>query len=368
MNNTQKFKSSSESGNAVVIVLVVLVVIAVGALAYLATQMNDGESQTQDPAAQMVAADQETAATDENAAPEQTAEATDAENQEAVQVPAPQEPVEVKPGNPTVAVVNGEEIKRMDVLNFIQTLPEQTRQRPIDQLFPQALEQVVNAKLVEEKAEAVNLDNNPEVQEQLEQAKRQIVSTVYLQQEVEKEVTEERLREGYNLYVENFPEIQEVKAKHILVDDEAKAQELIEQLNEGASFEELAQENSKDNTAEQGGDLGYFAQTDVVPEFADAAFALEPGSVTQEPVQTQFGYHVIKVEDKRQRPPAEFEQAKPFLETQIRAAVLNGILQGWREEADIKKFDINGEPIEESATAETAPAAETPAEENAAAE
>lgn len=346
----KSLENKSESGNAVIIVLVVAVIAAVGALAYIATQMD-----VDAPAA--VTAEQ-TASIDTPA----QAEPASAEG-DAVTAPAPQPQVAIKPGNPVVAKVNGEEIKRVDVLSYIQTLPEQTRQVPIGMLFPQALDQVISAKIVEEQAKEAKLDNDPQVKEQLEAAKKQIVSTVYLQQEIEKQITDERLQEGYKLYVENFPEVQEAKASHILVADEAKAKELIKQLNDGASFEELAKENSTDNTAEKGGDLGYFAQTDVVPEFGDAAFALSPGEITKEPIQSQFGYHIIKLAEKRQRPPAEFEEAKPFLEAQIRSAVLQGILNGWRKDSDVETFDINGDPIEPAAGEEApAEAEEAPAE------
>ncbi len=254
--------------------------------------------------------------------------------------------------------MNGEDVNRVEVFNFIQTLPEQARQIPIEQLFSQALDQVVNAKVVQEKAAQADLSNDPLYKERIEAAKKQIASTVFLQNAVEKEITEERLQQAYQLYVENFPAIEEIKARHILVDDEAKAKELIDQLNNGGSFEELAKANSKDGTAEAGGDLGYFAAKDVVPEFSEAAFTLEPGAYTKEPVKTQFGYHVIKLEEKRQRPPAEFEEAKSFLETQIRQAVLTGVVEGWREEAKIEKFDINGEAIEPAAGEEVTPAPE----------
>lgn len=357
---------SSESGNTIVIVLVALVVVAVGALAYLSGQMA-GEDIVEQPAAQTAAADAQTEpASGENA------------EQPAIQVPPEQPQIDIQPGNPVVAKVNGAEINRVEVFNFIQSLPEQSRQIPIDQLFSQALDQVVNTKIVQEKAAKADLSNDPLYKERLEAAKKQIASTVFLQNAVEKEVTEERLQQAYQLYVENFPEIEEVKARHILVEDEAKAKELIDQLNNGASFEELAKANSKDGTAENGGDLGYFAAKDVVPEFSEVAFAMEPGAYTKEPVKTQFGYHVIKMEEKRQRPPAEFEEAKSFLETQIRQAVLTGVVEGWRNEAQVEKFDINGNKIEpasgEEATpapeaapapapaAEEAPAAETPAE------
>ena len=161
----KSLENKSESGNAVIIVLVVAVIAAVGALAYIATQMD-----VDAPAA--VTAEQ-TASIDTPA----QAEPASAEG-DAVTAPAPQPQVAIKPGNPVVAKVNGEEIKRVDVLSYIQTLPEQTRQVPIGMLFPQALDQVISAKIVEEQAKEAKLDNDPQVKEQLEAAKKQIVSTV----------------------------------------------------------------------------------------------------------------------------------------------------------------------------------------------
>src|SRR5690606_2308373 len=111
----------------------------------------------------------------------------------------------------------------------------------------------------------VRMDNDEEVKERLAEAKKRIVQTVYVQKKVEEKITDERLQQAYNVYIENFPEVKEVKAAHILVEDKSKANELIKQLNEGADFAELAINNSKDTTASNGGDLGYFLETDVVP-------------------------------------------------------------------------------------------------------
>ncbi|MGB0720651.1 MAG: peptidylprolyl isomerase, partial [Bdellovibrionales bacterium] len=237
----------------------------------------------------------------------------------------------------------------------------QTRQLPVDQLFPLALEQVINANILADKTKGVKLDNDPAVKQQLEAAKEQIVRTVYLQKQVEKELTEDRLKQGYEAYVKAFPKVEETKAAHILVDDESLAKKLIKELDNGADFAELAKENSKDNTAANGGDLGYFAKNEVVPEFAEAAFELEPGTYGKKPVKSEFGYHVVKVEDRRMRQPADFEQAKPILEAQLRNAVLNEIVQGWRSKADIERYDINGDAIE-PASGEEAVAPETPEE------
>lgn len=329
MQNFTKFKTQygGQSGNAVVIVLVVLVVVAVGALAYLSGQMvGENKDDTGAPNTSQVAS-------------------TDTDGGSGSEV----EPINIEPGNPVVARVGDQEITRLDVFQYVQTLPEQTRQLPIDQLFPMALEQVVNARVISANTQGVNLDNDPQVQEQLEQAKQQIVRSVFIQKQVDAKITEERLQALYQQYSANFPEIEEVRASHILVDDKSLAEDLLTQLEQGADFAELAREHSKDATAESGGQLNFFTQQDVVPEFGQAAFSIEPGNISDAPVQSDFGYHIIKVEEKRMRPPAPFEQARPFLESQLRRAALDEVISEWREEADIERYDINGDPIEPAA-------------------
>ncbi len=315
--------TQKENGNAVVMVLVALVVVAVGALAYLSGQMAGEQNQT--PTENVASSAQASEGTD-------TAQVDD-------------QPLTIQPGDPVVAKVGDIEIKRQAVFEFLQTLPPESRQQPLEQLFPAALEQIINAKIVEDKVKDVKLDNDAEVKKLLSEAKSRIVQTVYVQNKVNEKVTDARVKEAYDAYIKNFPEVQEVKAAHILVDDEAKAKDLIKQLNDGADFAELAKENSKDSTAPNGGDLGYFLQDSVVPEFGKAAFSTEPGTYTKEPVKSQFGFHIIKVEDKRNRPPADLETARPFLETQLRQALLQEVISEWRNEYEIERFNINGEPL-----------------------
>ena len=318
--------NNSQSGNAAIIGLVALVVLAVAALAYTSGYLTGDEKKADNMVAAPDAASTETA--------------------NAVQAPAPQQEIDIEPGNPVVAKIGEDEITRMDIFNFIQTLPPQTRQLPMQQLFPMATAQVVNMRLVNEKSQKAKIDNDPLVKERLEAAKREIIPAVYLQRAVEKAIDEERLQSAYDTYTRNFPQTEEVKARHILVEDETKATDLIKQLSEGGSFEELAKEHSTDTTSENGGLLGYFVQAEVVPEFGSAAFTQEIGAVSEKPIKSQFGYHIIKVEEKRMRPPASFEQAKPFLQGQLRQIVTNEIVQKWRDEAGVVVFDINGNDIE----------------------
>lgn len=250
----------------------------------------------------------------------------------------------VNMGDPVVAKMGKDEIKRSEVLGFITGLPDQVKQMPLEQLFPMALDQVINNKLAGDKSASAKLDSDPEVKKLMEQAKSQIERNVYVERELGKMVTESDLKKAYDKAVEQMPK-EEIHARHILVKDEATAKDIIKQLDKGAKFEELAKQSTDGPTAANGGDLGFFTKQAMVPEFADAAFKLKPGTVSKEPVKTQFGWHVIKVEEKRPVTPPKFDDVKPQLDAQLRREKLGALFEKWQKEAGIKKFDINGEPI-----------------------
>ncbi len=322
-----KENQTQQSGNAVIIVLVALVVVAVGALAYLSGQMA-GEKK-------VGTASEQVAQSEPVSVPAQTAQETPA--------------LEVKPGNPVVAKVGGQDILRADVVSYMQNLPPQTRQLPLEQLFPLAQEQVINLSMLALKAKGAKLDSDPEVKRQLDLAKEEIVRNVYLQKTVESKVTDERVKEAYDAYVANFPDVQEAKAAHILVDDEAEAKAIIKSLKEGADFAALAAEKSKDQSSARGGDLGYFLQSDVVAAFGDAVFGAEPGTLIEKPVKTEFGYHVIKVEDKRKRQPVSLEIATPELKARLGQVAIGEIMNEWQKELSVERFDVNGNAVEPAA-------------------
>ena len=261
---------------------------------------------------------------------------------EAAAAPAP---AEIKAGNPIVANVEGKDILRSDVFTFIANLPEQTRQLPIQNLFPLALEQVVNNEIVTKKADGAKLEADEEVTKLMEQAKAQIVRSVYLDREIDKEITQKKLLKEYEALLDKLGDIEESKARHILVDSEDKAKEIIAKLDGGAKFDDVYKENVPEGQPNKGGELGWFAKTEMVPEFADAAFALKKGEYSKTPIKTQFGWHVVQIEDRRKRPEPEFEAVKPQLEAQMRQKVLGDMLTKWQKDSKIKKFDINGEPV-----------------------
>lgn len=249
--------------------------------------------------------------------------------------------------DPVVAKIGGDEIKRSEVFGLITTLPDQVKQMPLDQLFPLALDQVINNKIVGEKADKAKLDADPEVTKLTEQAKQQIIRNVYVEHALGKMITDADLKKAYDKAVADMPK-EEVHARHILVKDEATAKDIIKKLDGGAKFEELASQSTDGPTAKNGGDLGFFNKTQMVPEFADAAFKMKAGAYSKEPVKTQFGYHVIKVEEKRPITPPKFEDVKAQLDAQVRREKLGGLLESWQKDAKIQKFDINGAPLKDT--------------------
>jgi peptidyl-prolyl cis-trans isomerase C len=137
---------------------------------------------------------------------------------------------------------------------------------------------------------------------------------------------------------------EEVHARHILVGSEAEARDIIKQLDAGADFAELAKAKSTDPSAKtNGGDLGYFRRDAMVPEFAEAAFTIKPGTIDQEPVKTQFGWHVIKVEDRRQTVPP-FAEKEPELREQVAREIVTALVASARSGAKIERFNLDGTP------------------------
>ncbi len=330
----------------IIIGVVALLAIAGGAAVYLSGNMKkDNAIEASTPATS------ETAAAPSAGTSSGEPAATPAEEEEATAAAqASIDGVEVKPGNPIVAKVDGKEISRVDVFRYIKMMPAQVQQLPPQAVYPLALEQVVNTRIVQNKAEDAGLENDPEVQQQLDLAKQQIIRSVYVQRAVDKEISESDLKHKYDEAIGKTPDVEEVRAAHILVSDEAKAKEIIAKAQAGEDFAKLASENSADpGNKDKGGELGWFAKQDMVPEFSEAAFKLGKGEISKTPTKTQFGWHVIKVEDKRSRPKPTFEEVKPQLQVELRREKLEGMLDKWRKSADIQKFDVNGDAVKEQA-------------------
>lgn len=328
--------SQSKNNLPIIIGVVALLAVAGGVAFYFSNNMTKGEPGTQTASSGAQNTSGEAPATAEE------------EQQVAAEAKAGFDGVEVKPGNPVVAKVDGNDITRVDVFRYIKMMPESVRQLPPQAVYPLALEQVVNTRLVQNKAENAGLESDPEVQMQLSMAKQQIIRSVYVQRILDKAISEGDMKARYNDAIGKTPAVKEIKAAHILVPSEDKAKELITKLEAGEDFAKLAAENSGDpGNKDKGGELGWFAKTDMVPAFSDPVFSMSKGDISKTPIKTEFGYHVVKVEDMRDRPKPEFEQVKQQIRVELQREKLEKMLGEWRDVAKIEKYDINGDPMKE---------------------
>lgn len=359
--DTVRHADSQSGKTAILAILGVFIIAAVAALAVMSGKipgLSANADQAQQP--QQMASAQPAAAEQSQPAAE-AAQTQPASGEPAKEEPksadassggAPENQMSIRPGNPTVAKVGDTEIKRLDVLNILQQLPPNMRQAPIQQIYPMLLEQAINGKIIDEHAGKANLSDDAQVKEQVAMAQQQIIRNIFLQKESEKAVTEDKVKAAYDDFIKKQGDVEEVKARHILVDSEDKAKEVLSKLASGTKFEDLAKEYSSDGTKENGGDLGWFAKQEMVPAFADAAFALKPGEMSKAPVKTQFGWHIIKLEERRMREKPKFDDVKPFLEAQLRREALEKLVEGWRKDLKIEQFDINGDPVAPAAGTE----------------
>lgn len=230
-----------------------------------------------------------------------------------------------------VAEINGTKLTEAELELYTQQ--RQTR-RPGDPADKRAvLEEMINLELARQKGMEMGLDDNPEVALQIQQQRRAVLAAAAIQQHIrEQPISEEDLRK---IYDDNVSVDTEYKARHILVEEKETAEKLIDELEGGADFETLAKENSTGPSADSGGDLGWFSAKQMVEPFSNAVADMDKDSVSKEPVQTQFGWHVIKLEDKRESSPPDFEMLRPQIMSMVQNQRVQQYIQSLREDADI---------------------------------
>src|SRR5215472_7969053 len=251
----------------------------------------------------------------------------------------------VPPGNPVVARVDGTELRLSDVEAAQKNLPPQAQKLPLEKIYPVLLDRLVDGMLIIKAGRKEHLDQDPEVQDRLKHYEDRLIQEAYVNREVKQAETEDRLKARYETFLKEKPAREEVRARHILLPTEAEAKSVIAELDKGADFAALAKKYSKDPGAQSGGDLGYFGHDDMVKEFADAAFALSPGQYTKTPVKTEFGWHVIKVEDRRTGKPPSFEEAREQLSRDLAHEIIDAKLHDLRGAAKIEEFGLDGKPL-----------------------
>ena len=241
--------------------------------------------------------------------------------------------------NPVLAKVNGAEIRQSDV-----TLAE-------EELGPSLAQMafLIDMKIVAKAAEDKKIEDRPDFKARLAFTRNRLLMDNLLAVEGKAATTDEAMKKVYDEAAKQIEGEQEVHARHILVETEDEAKAIEAELKKGADFAELAKKKSKDPGAADGGDLGFFTKDQMVPEFSTVAFALEPGKIS-DPVKSQFGWHVIKVEEKRNRKAPDFDQVKAQIETYVTRKAQAEYVAKLRESAKVERVDqASNEPAKPEA-------------------
>jgi peptidyl-prolyl cis-trans isomerase C len=249
----------------------------------------------------------------------------------------------------TILKYNNEDIKYSEVLNTWKTLfPGGSAPdfKSFDENIRQnVLRGLVSEKLLYKEALKSGFDKNPEVKKRMEEMQKQIILQTYMESKAKEMVTDAELKKAYDEKVKNAGGIEEVNARHILVKTEEEAKKIAEEIRKGGDFEKIAREQSTDKgSGAQGGDLGWFTKDKMVPEFADAAFSLKKSEVSK-PVKSGFGWHIIRLEDRRTAKPSSFEDSKDELKGEVAEKAVDKYIGGLLKGANVKYYDESGKEL-----------------------
>ena len=260
----------------------------------------------------------------------------------------PEKQIEFKPKSHAndgivVAIIDGEKLKLSDLERVKNSIP-QLREMPIETVYNNLLEGYVNGRVILKAAEKSGIEKRPEVQKAIKEAREQILSKAYLADQLQARMTPEKAKAIYTEELKNYVPQDEIHARHILVATEKEAKDLIVKLKNGAKFEDLANKYSLDKNpeADNGGDLGYFRKDMMIPDFANAAFAIKVGKFSEKPIRTPFGWHVVKVEDKRKAAPPTIVEMQEFITAKFAEDTVPEILAEERAKMKVKVFDPIG--------------------------
>lgn len=234
-----------------------------------------------------------------------------------------------------LATVDGTEITLGHLIALLARLPEQYQEAPDEVLYDGMIEQLIDQTVLANRQSASPGEDPAVVRLTLENERRAELATLELGDMAEMPVDEAEARAAYDESFAAFEATPEYNASHILVESEEAATALRQQIDDGGDFAELAQSNSTDGSASAGGELGWFGLGRMVPEFEEAVASLQPGEVAG-PVQTQFGWHLIKLNDVRESAPPPFEQVRPQIEDEIRQEAVREQIAALRGEAQIE--------------------------------
>ena len=254
-------------------------------------------------------------------------------------------PIEGVP-DPIIGSVDGHLIYLSDLGEASKTLPENLRGLPFDTLYPVLLERMIDHEALVIMARRRGLEERKQVQHDIQLSTERILEGAYLGEVAAPLVTEQAIQARYNRQYANRPATDEVRARHILVTTEAEATKVLDDLKKGGDFATIARVVSKDPDASKGGDLGFFRREQVWPGFADLAFALQPGQIGPNPIKNEFGWHVVKVEERRLVAPPSFSDIHDQLRQELLAASVQQAIEKARAQLAVHRFNLDGSELE----------------------
>lgn len=242
----------------------------------------------------------------------------------------------------TVATVNGTAIKESTVDFMLANRPPFGPKGDDSALRKSIVENLVTTEILAQQAKKTGLEKSADVQAQLEMAKNSTLARAYVQDYVKKHpISDKDLKAEYEKMKAEFGD-KEYKVRHILVENKDEAVEIIAKIKKGGKFADIAKEKSKDGGSKgKGGDLGWISTRQVVKPFGDAVKGLKKGQITDVPVESQFGWHVIEVEDTRPSKPPAFDQVKDGLRQRLEQQEVQSLIEGLRTKADVKITDAD---------------------------
>ena len=230
-----------------------------------------------------------------------------------------------EPRQVTVATVDNHIITAQDVLNATNRLPEKIKEKPLSEIYPNIVNELINQHLIIKQAYKDKLDQQKEIVEILKKNKDQIMAKYWLNNFLTNNTSEEKIKDFYTKYFENFKSFKEYNASHILVKEEDEALQIVKKLKIKSEFSKLAKSYSIGPSKENGGNLGWFRSGQMVKEFEEAVLKLKKGTITEKPVKTNFGYHIIMLNDIRNSQPKKINDIKQQIVKTIKQNSLSNL-------------------------------------------
>jgi len=247
--------------------------------------------------------------------------------------------------DPVVAAVNGVEIRLSQAQAAHKRLPEQYQRVPFETIFPGLVDSLIDTRLAADNARREKLHETEKFKVQIAWITDQVLQRLMLSKTMEGTVTDAAVRARYEEEAKKLAATEQIKASHILLKTEEEAKKVLALLDKGGDFAELAKKNSTGPSASDGGSLGFFGRGQMVPAFEKAAYALKAGTYTKKALKTQFGWHVIKVDDRKRPDPPSFETMEPELRNALFQETGAGLIMKLRKEAEISLFNLDGTPL-----------------------